>query len=305
MKRLSELPAHGEQRSDPSLEAARLLRFQRVVCRRLCLAQCASCHANSFGVLSLTNKCLTFEDVLEITGVAAVQEGTRYVFTLKGSVGEGGKNAPEEVILIKSLLNQYLGSVPYNPLPLGGTTDDKLKQAIRNFQKRVVGLKNPDGRVDPGGRTLRHLAKQVKSVVKFELMPSSGKGFYTYDSASARWGRSHVIAALKKVAADFDARFSGVPIGIGHISKEAGGKLNPHKSHRKGLDVDVRPLRTDGKKLPVTISSGQYSRDRTKYLVELLRKQDRLKSILFNDTQISGVVSYPGHHNHLHVSFKP
>ena len=79
--------------------------------------------------------------------------------------------------------------------------------------------------------------------------------------------------------------------------------MAPHGSHRRGVDVDIRPLRADGQRLPVTITDPNYSRDRTKLLVEALQAQSNLHLILFNDTKVQGVRFYEGHHNHLHVRF--
>ena len=77
-----------------------------------------------------------------------------------------------------------------------------------------------------------------------------------------------------------------------------------HGSHRRGIDVDIRPLRKDKQKAPVTIHDNQYSREMTKQLVGLLQKDPNVQLILFNDSQIPGVRSSPGHDNHLHVRFK-
>ncbi len=82
--------------------------------------------------------------------------------------------------------------------------------------------------------------------------------------------------------------------------------MPPHSSHKRGVDVDFRPLRTDGARAPVTIHDAKYSRTRTRELVKYIRANTVLpvKLILFNDTAISGVQAYSGHDNHLHVRFE-
>ena len=69
------------------------------------------------------------------------------------SVGRGGINAPSDVIAIGGALVGVgidNGGVFGAPLSL-----DALGDAIANFQS-VQGISsNPDGRVDPGGGTLR------------------------------------------------------------------------------------------------------------------------------------------------------
>jgi hypothetical protein len=93
-------------------------------------------------------------------------------------------------------------------------------------------------------------------------------------------------------------------VGVGDMSFANGAPMSPHKTHRNGRNVDVRPLRTDGKQMPVSITDAEYSRERTKALVELFREDANLKSILFNDAHIAGVTHWEGHDNHLHVSMK-
>ena len=60
--------------------------------------------------------------------------------------------------------------------------DRKLKatlQAIRSFQKNKLGFRNPDGRIDPGGRTEakinEHLANLTSSINADEAPAPSGK----------------------------------------------------------------------------------------------------------------------------------
>jgi hypothetical protein len=82
--------------------------------------------------------------------------------------------------------------------------------------------------------------------------------------------------------------------------------MPPHSSHKRGVDVDFRPLRKDGAKAPVTIHDTAYSRARTAELVQYIRQHTTLpvKRILFNDPQIPDVQFFEGHHNHLHVRFE-
>ena len=80
--------------------------------------------------------------------------------------------------------------------------------------------------------------------------------------------------------------------------------MSPHTSHKRGLDVDMRPLRTDGHHAPDTIYDPAYSRDRTLILVQLLFADGSVYKVLFNDTTIKGVHAWPGHDNHLHARMK-
>jgi hypothetical protein len=96
----------------------------------------------------------------------------------------------------------------------------------------------------------------------------------------------------------------GANLGIIDLSLEAGGRHPPHSSHRRGIDVDIRPLRKDKKNEGVEITDAAYSREMTKAMVGYLRADPNVQLILFNDTQIPGVTWEKDHHHHLHVRFK-
>jgi peptidoglycan hydrolase-like protein with peptidoglycan-binding domain len=77
--------------------------------------------------------------------------------SITGSVGRGGNNRPDDVRLIQDLLNNSA----YPPVPalaVDGLMGPRTIAAIENFQKSAVKMANPDGRVDPGGKTFNALA---------------------------------------------------------------------------------------------------------------------------------------------------
>ncbi|MEX1363517.1 MAG: T6SS effector amidase Tae4 family protein [Nannocystaceae bacterium] len=73
---------------------------------------------------------------------------------LAGSVGEGGRNRTEDVEVVQ----QLLADNGVDPGRIDGHAGPKTIAAIRKFQSRF--LANPDGRVDPDGRTWRELLEQ-------------------------------------------------------------------------------------------------------------------------------------------------
>lgn len=76
--------------------------------------------------------------------------------SLSGTVGHGGRNAPADVKIVQQLLNRHrMQGVRH--LIVDGITGPATIGAIRHFQSEKVGMRNPDGRVDPGGRTIRAL----------------------------------------------------------------------------------------------------------------------------------------------------
>ncbi len=76
---------------------------------------------------------------------------------LAGSVGQGGKNLPDDVRLVFALFNKILPS----PLPVGDQCSTELIQAILEFQKPF--LSHPDGRIDVGGTTWKKLTAAAEA----------------------------------------------------------------------------------------------------------------------------------------------
>lgn len=70
---------------------------------------------------------------------------------LTASVGEGGINQPNDVVLVQRLLRER----GYDAGDLVGIFESRLRTAIITFQSGF--LSRPDGRIDPGGRTWRRL----------------------------------------------------------------------------------------------------------------------------------------------------
>ncbi|MCH2046231.1 MAG: peptidoglycan-binding protein, partial [Saprospiraceae bacterium] len=68
---------------------------------------------------------------------------------ISASVGQGGKNKPEDVVVVKQILKEF----KFNVDPTNSEVDSNLIAAIKKFQQDYVGSSKPDGRVDAGGRT--------------------------------------------------------------------------------------------------------------------------------------------------------
>ncbi|WP_169795339.1 peptidoglycan-binding domain-containing protein [Kribbia dieselivorans] len=75
---------------------------------------------------------------------------------IQGSVGQGGDNAEPDVRIVQKALNRF-DLTPLTALAVDGRCGPRTIESIRHFQTRNVGIANPDGRVDPGGRTMRRL----------------------------------------------------------------------------------------------------------------------------------------------------
>jgi len=110
-------------------------------------------------------------------------------FTLTASVGQGGKNTkPADNAWVQMSLNKFI--VPgclgkLKPLTPDGIIGPKTIAAIKTFQRGIVGFRNPDGRVDPGGATLAAL----DGPVKWPKQSTPSVWEHSYDFRSGKWNR--------------------------------------------------------------------------------------------------------------------
>lgn len=147
---------------------------------------------------------------------------------------------------------------------------------------------------------------KVRTRGLFQQLPASGAGYNCYGQVHKRYGHPKVIQALQYTANEWAKRYPNGPhIGIGNISLQGGGPMAPHSSHQHGLDVDISPVASSNEEIPLTWQAPKYSRQRTQELVNLIRSNVVLgiKTILFNDPNVTGVEYWDGHDDHLHVSF--
>ena len=77
--------------------------------------------------------------------------------TVLASVGRGGVNRTSDVETVQFLLNRFALELGITPLKVDGHCGAMTERAIVEFQRRFVNRANPDGRVDPGGRTIAAL----------------------------------------------------------------------------------------------------------------------------------------------------
>ena len=120
--------------------------------------------------------------------------------TIRGSVGRGGNNNPGQVRIIQELLNRH------RPIPLAKLAADdrigpKTIAAIEEFQQRVVKMPRPDGRVDPGGGTLRALSAPANG--HSARLPTAGLSVQQQQKLLAALDR---ICALKGTGVAFVGR---------------------------------------------------------------------------------------------------
>ncbi len=103
--------------------------------------------------------------------VLSVDEMGRIAPPIFTSVGIGGANAPGDVFVIQSLLNDRLPK-PHAPVPVTGVADVGTALAIESYQAAIMHMAPPTGRVDPGSATYYSLA--ARPLVENVPPPSVG-----------------------------------------------------------------------------------------------------------------------------------
>ena len=78
--------------------------------------------------------------------------------TILASVGLGGENRRQDVIVVQSLLQ----TVGVSPGPIDGRCGQRTIGAIERFQRGLI--RRPDGRIDVRGPTMRQLAARTARV---------------------------------------------------------------------------------------------------------------------------------------------
>lgn len=135
-------------------------------------------------------------------------------------------------------------------------------------------------------------------------------GYYVYgllygrpSKGAFQYAHPIMMTALLRVGLEWQA-IDKRRFGVGDISLPGGPQPPYHNSHKSGLDVDVRPLRKDGRELPVTWMDAQYDREGTMKLIELFRTFAPVITILFNGPDIPFVKKWVRHDDHLHIKLR-
>lgn len=133
---------------------------------------------------------------------------------------------------------------------------------------------------------------------------------YSVGNGPANWGTAEAIAATEAVGRTVQSLGFG-RIAVGDVSLEHGGKIAGHDTHRRGLDVDVRPLRKANDQCSIagtTWRSTAYDRAATRRMIQRFRAValGHIKVIYFNDPILirEGLTTwFSGHDDHIHVRF--
>lgn len=114
------------------------------------------------------------------------------MLTITSSVGSEGVNQAEDVLLVQQSLNIIQALLLDTPLTEDGLYGDNTASAILAFQKKYLQMYDPDGRIDPGGKTIKKLASMVaeNKRSKHILFPLIARPDNDYTSGMAAFGAS-------------------------------------------------------------------------------------------------------------------
>jgi hypothetical protein len=138
--------------------------------------------------------------------------------TIRLSVGRGGTNFSDDVLLVKRLINRNIERIgPLIPLAENTWVDNGKIYANEQFQKQVLNISKPSGLVEPEDNTLRALRD--------------------YESVNGRtvvWGQKVSLAFKQKVF----KICKNLSINPDHLMAcmafESGGTFSPSKRNAAG-----------------------------------------------------------------------
>lgn len=145
-------------------------------------------------------------------------------------------------------------------------------------------------------------------------------GYYVYGNVGnkpntghlAQYAHPDLLSLIFEIERDWQA-IDDRKFGIGNISIAGGASYDNHKSHMLGIEMDIRPVRTDkmvGQAAHLTIFDKVYDRKATTKLISLFADHPMVKVIYFNDHVVQQAIggnrvrSAPTHDNHFHVDLE-
>ena len=199
-------------------------------------------------------------------------------------------------VLQRQLIEKRRASVPVDGI-YGTTT----RAAVLAFQKHL-GLP-ADGKA--GLQTWRWLLWHYE----LPVFNATTLCDYSVGNGTANWATGSSIGQLEATAAALATAGYG-RIAVGDAGFEHGGDIPGHMTHKVGLDIDIRPLRTDENqcRYGTNWQFSTYDRTATRALIRAIRAAapGHVKLIYFNDPVLiaQGLVTRnTGHDDHLHVRY--
>lgn len=173
---------------------------------------------------------------------------------LSGSVGKSGANKPVDVKIVKALLNTYGRSNTQPELPMDSADVDALITHIESFQKQKLNAPKPDGRVDPGGKTLTGLIQHLRSCYTVKSVPAPTEGGLTWGTEGDEGGPYH---SRRLHVPDGN---SGLTLGRGYDLRERVGATVQGDLANAGLAGDMA--------FKISTAAGKRGADASRFVID-------------------------------------
>ncbi|PHV34724.1 hypothetical protein CSQ94_04875 [Janthinobacterium sp. BJB312] len=169
---------------------------------------------------------------------------------------------------------------------------------------------------------LTMLEVQPRDKRGFFILPQApeGAGYYVYGNLHrmphsghmAQYAHPSLLSLIFYIEREWQA-IDDRKFGIGNISIAEGLGYDKHVSHRKGLEMDIRPMRKDrleGQSARVSRFDDVYDRNATIQLIRLFLQHPMVTKVFFNDGEVQKTIaggrvrSLQGHDDHLHIEIR-
>jgi hypothetical protein len=237
---------------------------------------------------------------------------------IKKSVGLGGVNNSADVKSVKSRLVELGFKWLTEDDVMGPTTVKTIKlfQGIKNGRNQVNILGN-DGKVDPGGDTLKWL--NADNAPRWMQMPpgSPAEGFHNHELEQTNdahdFGVNWLADTLRAAAATYkedhlSANPNAALLNLNDFSLPEGGDTPMHATHETGLSCDIRLPRKNGQSGGITVAQTSYDRKAMRAMILAFRKQTLASRVLLSDQVLVAeglCMAAQGHLNHAHFEVRP
>ena len=146
------------------------------------------------------------------------------------------------------------------------------------------------------------------------IQPKDSRGYFLLPQApsQAQYAHPNLLTFIFQIEREWQA-LCDRKFGIGNISIDGGRGFDRHRTHRKGIEMDCRPVRKDRMAGQAARCSYQdsrvYDREATIKLLGLFVAHPWIRIVYFNDPEVqralgARVKSAPGHADHFHVELQ-
>lgn len=175
------------------------------------------------------------------------------------SIGNGGVNNPEDL----KALSAFLAQTQAPPMLIAGLTDPRYNgKIIEKYQKEVLGFRNPDGLIDPGGKTLGAIATlQGREIVAGWFTPkdSEKNGAEPEGGSKGMMAKPGEIPPVLSESQYFSQYNEGAPCVPLSLLKANLSKRNSEKSYRNvGCYQTCRYMLSQAGFSPGSLSDAEY-----------------------------------------------